>query len=463
MPQRRLEHRQDHRQPSRIPADRARRGVAPLPRTVTPGSRPAPDAPLERREHHRARHRLAAESQEYGPRGLATSSRAGIGHREAAISSVAAGAVLDRAENPVLVAALALEARTCRPYARALAARRSRRPCDMADQHQAAPLSLAKRISSCAAAARTWLTVPARLRSGPKTWSGSNRDHQSRAPTRPGVRMFANRCGGGEPQRRRAESEPARAQAHLIGRFLSGNIATARPCAAIFAVPAAEGRLADPRIAADQGRRAGDDGHRPAPMSTRQGRNRSAPAAPLGVEADQLEYARSRALQIVPRRKGRDDARRILDQAVPLAAIGALPGPAAADASAELADIASLRLAHGANIAEHYENIQRKSCRGNVHAGAALSPEEHSARRPPCSSRSTPTTRSRAMRPNARLRSASGRGFGGSSGRYSTSSCTSPTVNAARAATTSASASSLRANGHAPLAVHADAQRWTMQ
>jgi hypothetical protein len=106
-----------------------------------------------------------------------------------------------------------------------------------------------------------------------------------------------------------------------------------------------QGRLADAGVAADQGGGAGD--HAAAERAVELGDAAAEPFGQrrLGVEPDQFDAAAA-AAQIMPRRERRHHPGGVLDQAVPLAAIAALAGPAAGDRAAQLADIAFAGLGH---------------------------------------------------------------------------------------------------------------------
>ena len=163
-----------------------------------------------------------------------------------------------------------------------------------------------------------------------------------------GGQDVANRGRRRQPHRRGAEPKPHCAQPHLFGRI-------PRRKHKRRSVPVArqprrdlqqQRRLADPRIAADQHRRARDDAaaDRPVelgktarqPLGKRRGR----------FEPDQRNHPPA-ALQIV---LGREDARHLggfLDERVPLGAVGTLPLPAVLNRSARLADVSRFRLGHG--------------------------------------------------------------------------------------------------------------------
>ena len=193
----------------------------------------------------------------------------------------------------------------------------------------AVPRSLAKRTSSCAEA-RTWLTVPGApsIRSRMHGLDRIDDEQRRRFAVADRGQDVAHRGRRRQPHRRRAEPQPNRAQPHLLGRFLARHIDDAPPrCRQPRRDLEQQGRLADARIAADQHRRPGDD-----PAADRPVELGKAARQPVGqrrrrFEPDQRDRPPA-ALEVM---LGGEDARhlgRFLDQAVPVAAIAALPLPA---------------------------------------------------------------------------------------------------------------------------------------
>ena len=115
----------------------------------------------------------------------------------------------------------------------------------------------------------------------------------------------AHRGRRGEPHRRRAEPEPARAQPNLVGRLLAGNIGDRK---ALRGDPRGgleqQGRLADAGIAADQGRRAGDQAAAERAVELGDAGRDPRRQRDLRVEPDQIDAPPAGA-QIVPRGEGR--------------------------------------------------------------------------------------------------------------------------------------------------------------
>ncbi len=169
----------------------------------------------------------------------------------------------------------------------------------------------------------------------------------------------AHRRGGGEPHRRRAKAEAAGAQTHLVGRLLAGNVGDGAPgrgdpCRGLEQ----QGRLADAGIAADQGRRPCDEPAAHGPVKLLEAGAHSLGQRDLPIEADQLDRLTA-ATQIVPRREGRHHRAGILDQSIPLGAIGTLPLPAARDRTADLADVTRPWLCHFTKLPGPHRASQR--------------------------------------------------------------------------------------------------------
>jgi hypothetical protein len=231
-----------------------------------------------------------------------------------------------------LVAALAFEAqhRVDHMFEHARA-RRCAVLGDMADEDRAAPVSLAKRISS-PAEARTWLTVPGRAldQVGMHGLDGVDHDQRRWRPS-PGRQDVPHRGCGGELHRGVAEAEAAGTETHLVRRLLAGNIGDREPARGnVGRRLKQKGRFADARIAADQSSRARDEAAAHGSVELGDAGAHPLRKRDLGVEPDQLDRAAA-AAKIVPRREGRYDRARILDERVPFGAIAALALPAAAD------------------------------------------------------------------------------------------------------------------------------------
>ncbi len=172
-----------------------------------------------------------------------------------------------------------------------------------------------------------------------------------RRPFPQGGQDVADRRRGGELDRRSAEAEPAGAEPHLVGRLLAGNIGDREPG---LGHPGRrleqKGRLADAGIAADQGRRAGDEAAADRPVELGDSGRHALGQSDVAVEPDQLDRPAA-AAQIVARREGRHHRPGILDQRVPLGAVGALAHPPVLDRAAGLADVALLGFGHGGRLA----------------------------------------------------------------------------------------------------------------
>ena len=149
--------------------------------------------------------------------------------------------------------------------------------------------------------------------------------------------------GGGEFQRRVGEAEPAGAQAHLLDRFLAGDVEHAPAGAGERGGGLQQqGGLADARIAAEQHRRAG---HQPAAEHPVELGDAGGGARRRGGVAG--ERRRSRAFSPRPAsRAGEGGVGGFLGDGVPLAAGLAAPGPFRRDGAAGLADEAGDRARH---------------------------------------------------------------------------------------------------------------------
>ena len=133
---------------------------------------------------------------------------------------------------------------------------------DVADEDERRqPLSLAKRISSCGRGADL-ADRPRRALDQVRIHGLDRIDDEQRRRRRFAERGqdVAHRGRRGEPERGRAEAEPARAQPHLIRRLLAGNISDGKALRGdLRGRLQQQGRLADAGIAADQACRAGDE------------------------------------------------------------------------------------------------------------------------------------------------------------------------------------------------------------
>ena len=178
-------------------------------------------------------------------------------------------------------------------------------------------------------------------------------DEQRGRPPLPQRRQdIADRGGGGELHRRPAQPQPPRAQPHLIRRFLARDIGDMRACQRhLRRRLEQQGRLADPRITADQRRRAFDETAAQRPVQLRDAARQPRGQRDLRVQPDQRDRAPA-ALQIMLGLERRDDRRRLLDQRVPLGAIEALALPPRRDRAAGLANETLLYLGHATSLTE---------------------------------------------------------------------------------------------------------------
>ena len=360
-----FEDREQHGEPLAVPADRAApRGRA---RGKTDGERLDFDQhgarAFEGGEDGGARQLFAAFSEKQARR---------VGdfvetlrfHREDADLVGAAEAVLDGAQDAVLVRAFALEAEhgvdhmfeDARPRDIAVLG-------DVTDQHQRGAAFLGEadefvgagaNLADCAGGALDHVAVHRLDRID---------DEEIGRVVAQGGEDVAYAGGGGELDRRLAQPEAQRAQPDLVGRFL------ARDVDRVLAIDGEIGRdlqqqrrLADARIAPDQ---RGGGGHDPAAQRAVEfgdaGRH-ALGQRDLGVEPHHFDL-RPAALQVMLLGEGGDDARGILDQRIPVPAIPALPLPARRDRPAGLTHITFLRFRHGLCVAEHLGNGKRVFCR----------------------------------------------------------------------------------------------------
>ena len=164
----------------------------------------------------------------------------------------------------------------------------------------------------------------------------------------------AHRGGRGELHRRLAKPQPPRAQAHLIRRFLAGNIGDRK---AGISEPRRrlqqQRRFADAGVSAQKHRGSGHDPAAKRQIELRDPRADTRGQRYVAIERRQF-HPPSAALQIVLLREHR--LARFLDEAVPLLAIGALPLPARLNRAAGLADITFLGFGHGGCLTERIGN-----------------------------------------------------------------------------------------------------------
>jgi hypothetical protein len=158
----------------------------------------------------------------------------------------------------------------------------------------------------------------------------------------------AHRGRARQRDRRVAQPQPLRAQPHLRRGFLAADIddrfARLREPSGRLQQ---QGRLADPRIAADQRCRPRDEPA--AQRAVEFGDPAEHAVGHLAVGIERFERDRPPAFaEVMLCRK--DRFTRLLDQRVPLAAIGALPLPAIGGGAAILADILAFRFGHMARI-----------------------------------------------------------------------------------------------------------------
>ena len=270
-------------------------------------------------------------------------------HREHADLVGAAEAVLHRPQDAVLMAALAFEAQH-RVDHMLEHARAGDRPVfgDMADQDHRRSMLLGE--------AHQLLRRGADLADG----SGCALDQvgmhrldriddqkRGRVAVSHGGQDVAYRGRCRQPNGRSAEPEPDRAEPHLLGQFLARDVDDLVPLAR---EPRGDleqqRRLADPRIAADQHRRARDNSAADRAVELGKAARQPLRKRSRRLEPDQRDHPAA-ALEIV---LGGEDARhfgRFLNERVPLGAVGTLPLPAAADGAACLADVSGLGLGHG--------------------------------------------------------------------------------------------------------------------
>ena len=346
----RLEHGQQHGQPAAVPADDgpARRGQsAGCDQGLDLDQQRA--AALHAGEDGGARHALFAVGQEQGG-GIGHRHQARFGHLEHADLVGGAEAVLDRAQDPELVATLALEVEHGVDHVLEHARAGDLTVLgDMADQQQGTAALLGE--------------ADQRLGGGAQLGDGARRllepvdphgldgidDHQVRrlrAVDR--GQHVAGRGRAGQLDGGVSEAEPKGAQPDLVDQFLAADIDDR---AALDGQGSCrlqhQGALADAGVAADEDRRPGDDAAAQHPVelvdAAGQARRRGrGPGQRHELEPPPLRLAaggRSRA------------CRRLLHQAVPGAAIVAAPRPAWVRGTAALADIGPLRLGHQAPIA----------------------------------------------------------------------------------------------------------------
>ena len=269
----RLEHGQQHGQPAAVPADHgaARRGRAPLGATRAWISTSSGRRALHAGEHGGARDALLAVGQEQG-RGVGHRHQARLGHLEHADLVGRAEAVLDRAQDAELVAALALEVEHGVDHVLEHA-RAGDLPVlgDVADQQEGAAALLGEADQGLGGGAQLGDRAGRLLE--PVDPHGLDRidDHQVRRlrPVERGQDV-AGRGGAGELDRRVGEAEPAGAQPDLVDRFLAGDIDDRAALDGQRGGRLQHQRgLADAGIAADQDRRARRRGRRPAPGRAR--------------------------------------------------------------------------------------------------------------------------------------------------------------------------------------------------
>ena len=264
-PATRLEHGEQHREAPAVPPHHraARSGPALQAHDQRLNLDKHRARAFHRREHRGTRHRILAAREEQGGR-VADFGQSLPFHRKDPDLIHRTEAVLDRAQDAVLVAALPLESHDhvdhVFQHARASNAAILGH---VADQHQrrAAFLGIADQFEGRGADLADRAGGAFNLIG----MHGLDRiDHQQRRGFHLAERgeNIAHRSGRGELDRRRAQTKPLCPQAHLPGGFLTADIDHA---AARFGDAGCglqqQGRLADARIAAHQH---GGTGHQPA-------------------------------------------------------------------------------------------------------------------------------------------------------------------------------------------------------
>ena len=188
-------------------------------------------------------------------------------------------------------------------------------------------------------------------------------DQQIGAPiSAEGREDVANRRRRCEPHRRLAKAEPHGAQTHLLSRFLARDVddvpALAREIGADLKQ---QRRLADPRIAADQHRGAGNDAATDRTVELGDTRRDPLRQRDRMIEADQLDLPPA-ALKVMLGGEDAGDLGSLLHQRIPLRAVRALALPAGRHRPAGLADVTGLRLGHPAPILlERSRNTRRQN------------------------------------------------------------------------------------------------------
>jgi hypothetical protein len=302
-------------------------------------------------KHRRSSHRLVAIGEEQGRR-IGNLLQPAFRHREDADFIGAAEAVLDRAEDPVLVTALTFEAqhRIDHMFEHA---RAGDRPIlgDVPDEHQRSAPLLGKAdqfLRGCAD-----LAHGSRRTLDQIAVHGLDRiDHQHcrRSTTAEGGQYVSDRRRRSELYRRISQSQTPGAQPNLIGRFLARDIGDwharqGKPRGRLQQ----QGRFSDAGIAADQRRRSFDESAAQRAIELLDAGRRAFGQRDIGVEANQSDRASAR-LQVMLRRKGRHRDASFLDQRVPFSAIDALPLPFGRDRAAKLTHKSPLGFCHECSL-----------------------------------------------------------------------------------------------------------------
>src|SRR6266550_1112992 len=157
----------------------------------------------------------------------------------------------------------------------------------------------------------------------------------------------ANAARGGETDRAVGDPEPLGAQPDLVDRFFAGDVG--RRAAARGEGGGRlqqQGRFADPGIAADEDRRAGNQAAAADPVELGDAGQTPWRSGRLAAQADKIDCWAAAAACGAAEALWRSAARHLLDEAVPGAAGLAPPGPFRREGAALLAGVAGLRLGH---------------------------------------------------------------------------------------------------------------------
>src|SRR5205814_1449460 len=158
---------------------------------------------------------------------------------------------------------------------------------------------------------------------------------------------FANAARGGETDGAVGDPEPLGAQPDLVDRFFAGDVG--RRAAARGEGGGRlqqQGRFADPGIAADEDRRAGNQAAAADPVELGDAGQSPRRSGRLAAQADKIDCWAAAAACGAAEALWRSAARHLLDEAVPGAAGLAPPHPFRRNGAALLAGVAGLRLGH---------------------------------------------------------------------------------------------------------------------